>query len=116
MKRKHFDTAKKHSYSMDNLDMYTNNKFKNSNAASLVSLESENLQCYDSSASNLSTVVESPRKAESISTLNNSRESLLTKMDNVNLINWILLNGIDSKFGKMLFANFLNKTVQALVC
>ena len=112
MKRKHFDTAKKHSYSMDNLHMNTNNKFKNSNATSLVSLGSENLQCYDSSASNLSTT----RRDESISTLNNSRESLLTKMDNVNLINWILLNGIDSKFGKMLFANFLNKTVQDLVC
>jgi hypothetical protein len=114
IKRKHFDTAKKHSYSMDNLDMNTNNKFKKSNTTSLVSLESENLKCYDSCASNLSTV--ESRKDESILTLNNYRESLYTKMDNVYLINWILLNGIDSKFGKMLFANFLNKTVQDLVC
>lgn len=114
IKRKHFDTAKTHSYSMDNLNKNFSSLYHDKlGAESLVSLESGNLQCYESSSS---TTIAS-KKAESNLTLNsfNESENVHPKTDNINLVNWILQSSIDAKFSKMLFANFLNKTVQDLV-
>jgi hypothetical protein len=115
IRRKHFDTAKTHSYSMDNLNTNINtntNSPNNSGTSSLVSLKIGNLKCYESSSTTFAS-----KKSESNFTLESTGEPFYenSKMDNINLINWIFFNGIDAKFGKMLFSNFLNNTVQDLV-
>ena len=114
IKQKHINTAKTHSYSVDDLSGSINcSRINRTNSLTNLVDKSDKLRqlkCFNSTR----TIAKyTPKENETKLSLSNLIENL-PSMNNVNLINW-LLYGTESNFSKMIFVHFLNKTIQKLV-